>query len=127
MANSDNVLRGGLTPKHMDVPELLATLVFEAHTPEILRPVESAPGELSYHTPAREFELGMLGAAAGQPYASNPGRGVEILLGLEGAPVLKAGEQEFVLGRGRSVFVPAAIPSYVIEGDGRVCRARVPA
>ena len=33
MANSDNVLRGGLTPKHVDVPELLATLVFEGRRP----------------------------------------------------------------------------------------------
>jgi mannose-6-phosphate isomerase class I len=38
MANSNNVLRGGLTPKHADVPELLATLTFEGASAEILRP-----------------------------------------------------------------------------------------
>jgi mannose-6-phosphate isomerase len=127
MANSDNVLRGGLTPKHVDVPELLATLAFEAHTPEILRPVESAPGELTYRTPAREFELGMLRITAGEPHSSDPARGVEVLLGLEGSALLRAGEQELPLGRGQALFVPAAVPSYVIGGEGRVCRARVPA
>jgi mannose-6-phosphate isomerase len=127
MANSDNVLRGGLTPKHVDVPELLATLVFEAHAPEILRPIEGAPGEHAYRTPAREFELGMIRASPDRPFASAPGHGLEVLLGLEGAPVLKAEGQEVALGRGRSVFVPASLPSYALEGDGRVCRARVPA
>jgi mannose-6-phosphate isomerase len=127
MANSDNVLRGGLTPKHVDLPELLETLAFEAHTPEVLRPTEGSPGELIYKTPTREFELGLLETKAAQPFVPDPGRGVEVLLGLEGTPTLKAGHQEVLLGRGRSVFVPASVPSYVIEGDGRVCRARVPA
>jgi len=127
MANSDNVLRGGLTPKHIDVPELLAALAFEAHALEVLRPVEDAPGELTYRTPAREFELAMLAVAASQPHISGPGRGVEVLLGLEGSVLLKAGEREVVLSRGRAAFVPAAVPSYLIEGEGHVCRARVPA
>jgi mannose-6-phosphate isomerase len=127
MANSDNVLRGGLTPKHVDVPELLSTLVFEGRTPAILKPVESGPGERSYRTPAREFELGFLEVAPDRPYAPSPGRGVEILLGLAGEVGIVAGGETLPLGRGRSVLVPAVLPSYALEGEGRVCRARVPA
>jgi mannose-6-phosphate isomerase len=127
MANSDNVLRGGLTPKHVDVPELLATLVFEGHEPEVLRPSEAGPGELTYRTPAREFELGFLEIAPDRLYRSDPGRGVEILLALSGTASLRAGESEACLTRGRSVFVPASLPSYRLEGEGRVVRARVPA
>jgi mannose-6-phosphate isomerase len=127
MANSDNVLRGGLTPKHIDVPELLSTLVFEGRTPAILKPVESGPGERSYRTPAREFELGFLEVAPDRPYAPSPGRGVEILLGLAGEVRIVAGGETLDLGRGRSVLVPAVLPSYALEGEGRVCRARVPA
>ncbi len=127
MANSDNVLRGGLTPKHVDVPELLATLVFEGRAPEVLKPVESGPGERVYRTPAREFELGLLDVAADRPFTPSPGRGVEILLGLAGEARILAGSEVTPLGTGRSVLVPASLESYAIEGEGRVCRARVPA
>jgi len=108
MANSDNVLRGGLTPKHVDVPELLATLAFEGHGPEVLQPADAGPGERVYRTPAREFELGLLEVAAGRPFTPSPGRGVEILLGLAGETSLVAGGETTPLGQGRAVVVPAA-------------------
>ena len=127
MANSDNVLRGGLTPKHVDVPELLATLLFEGSNPEVLKPLESGPGERAYRTPAREFELAFLTVEPHNPFTPSPGRGVELLLGLAGDTRVSAGGEATPLGAGRSVAVPAALDSYVIEGDGRVCRARVPA
>lgn len=127
MANSDNVLRGGLTPKHVDVPELLATLVFEGGPPAVLRAVAAGPGEDVYRTPAREFELGFLTVAPDRPFAPSPGRGVEVLLGLGGETRVLAGGEAVPLGPGRAVFVPASLESYALEGDGRVCRARVPA
>ena len=127
MANSDNVLRGGLTSKHVDVPELLSTLVFEGRAPEVLKATEAGPGELVYRTPAREFELSLLHLEPGRRFAPGPGRGVEILLGLAGVPRLLAGRQAIPLGPGRSALVPAAVDAYAIEGGGRVCRARVPA
>ncbi len=127
MANSDNVLRGGLTPKHVDVPELLATLVFEGRPPEVLKPVEAGPGEKAYRTPAREFELGLLDVTAARPFTPSPGRGAEILLGLSGDTAVRAEGAFTPLGPGRAVLVPASVPSYGVEGEGRVCRARVPA
>ncbi|HXK08733.1 MAG TPA: mannose-6-phosphate isomerase, class I [Vicinamibacteria bacterium] len=126
MANSDNVLRGGLTAKHVDVPELLSMLVFEGRSPEVLRPHQARPGERVYRSPAREFELALLDVAAGRPFVPGPGRGVEILLGLSGGAALRAGDAVTPLGRGGAVFVPASVPSYTIEGEGRVCRASVP-
>ncbi|CAM5684917.1 mannose-6-phosphate isomerase, class I [Streptomyces violaceorubidus] len=51
MANSDNVLRCGLTPKHVDVPELLRIVRFEAGDPGILRPEASPDGEEVYRHP----------------------------------------------------------------------------
>ena len=126
MANSDNVLRGALTPKHVDVAELLAVASFRSGPPERLRPVPLSPTESVYRTPAREFELGILRVAAGASHASRPGRGVELLLGLEGDATLVAEGGSFSVARGRSVFVPAAVDSYRIHGDGRICRAGVP-
>ncbi|HSD27714.1 MAG TPA: mannose-6-phosphate isomerase, class I [Vicinamibacteria bacterium] len=125
MANSDNVLRGGLTPKHVDVEELLAVATFEPGPPEVLRPEAVAPGERIYRTRAREFEMGLLDVSPGMAHASPPGRGVELLLGLEGETRLLSDGREHPLGRGRSYFVPASAADYRIEGAGRVCRARV--
>jgi mannose-6-phosphate isomerase len=127
MANSDNVLRGGLTPKHVDVPELLATLVFEGRVPEVLKAAEAGPGERTYRTPAREFELGLLEIDAEHPFRPSPGRGVEVLLGLAGEARIQAGGETTALDQGRAVLVPAALDSYAVLGHGRLCRARVPA
>ncbi|MCB2148000.1 MAG: mannose-6-phosphate isomerase, class I, partial [Deltaproteobacteria bacterium] len=57
MANSDNVLRGGLTPKHVDVPELLSVFRFEETPIKILEPVTVGPAESGYDCPAEEFSL----------------------------------------------------------------------
>ncbi|MFT3661589.1 MAG: mannose-6-phosphate isomerase, class I [Gordonia sp. (in: high G+C Gram-positive bacteria)] len=58
MANSDNVLRGGLTPKHIDVPELLRVLDFTPVSRAALMPaVEALGAERIYLTPAPEFRL----------------------------------------------------------------------
>ncbi len=57
MANSDNVLRGGLTPKHIDVPELLKNIRFEATEPNIILG-KSVDGPIAvFQTPAPDFEL----------------------------------------------------------------------
>jgi len=126
MSCSDNVLRGGLTPKHVDVAELLAVGRFEPSPPDVLRPVPGSPGERLYRTPAAEFELGLLEVAPDAPFAASGARGPELLLGLEGAATITSERDSWPLGRGRSVFVPAAVRTYRIEGRGRVARARVP-
>jgi mannose-6-phosphate isomerase len=127
MSNSDNVLRGGLTSKHVDMAELLATATFETGPPEILRPEESGPGQRRYRTPAAEFELGLIEVSPAMPYSSPAGRGVELLLGVHGEARVVADGEPLPLGRGRSVFVPAALAAYRLEGEGTICRAGVPA
>lgn len=70
MANSDNVLRCGLTPKHVDVPELLKIVKFEPSDPGVLRPEASPEGEEVYETPIDEFRLSrFLLAPGGAPGA----------------------------------------------------------
>ena len=126
MASSDNVLRGGLTPKHVDVPELLAVGVFRPSPPVVLRPVPGSPGERVYRTPAPEFELAFLQVAPDAPFAAGVGHGPELMLGLDGSATITAEGASWPLGRGRSVFVPAAVGAYQIEGEARISRARVP-
>jgi mannose-6-phosphate isomerase len=120
MANSDNVLRCGLTPKHVDVPELLRIVRFEAADPGVLRPEASPEGEEVYETPIDEFRLSRYvlpeGGAARELTLSTP----QILLCTAGT--VRAGEHE--LTPGRSVFVPAGDKAEV-SGAGTVFRATV--
>lgn len=57
MSNSDNVLRGGLTPKHIDVTELMKHIKFEGMIPDIIHGKKRGPVEEVYETPAPDFEL----------------------------------------------------------------------
>jgi mannose-6-phosphate isomerase len=83
MANSDNVLRGGLTPKHVDVPELLKHIRFEATLPHIIRE-NNTPGHIVvYKTPAPDFELSRISLQAGE-MVTIQSHSVEIFLVLEG-------------------------------------------
>ncbi|WP_031481224.1 mannose-6-phosphate isomerase, class I [Streptomyces bicolor] len=120
MANSDNVLRCGLTPKHVDVPELLRIVRFEASDPGVLRPEASPDGEEVYETPIDEFRLSRYvlpeGTAAHDLTRATP----QILLCTAGS--VRAGEHE--LTPGGSVFVPAGEKAEV-SGAGTVFRATV--
>ncbi|MCB8908302.1 MULTISPECIES: mannose-6-phosphate isomerase, class I [unclassified Streptomyces] len=120
MANSDNVLRCGLTPKHIDVPELLRVVRFEPTDPAVLRPEASPSGEEVYDTPIDEFRLSRLvrpeGAAPTDLTSPTP----QILLAVAGRP--KAGE--VTLAAGESVFVPAGEKTE-LSGTGTVFRATV--
>ena len=66
MANSDNVLRGGLTPKHVDVPELMKHVKFEPTIPNIITGKPADGDRIVYPTPAADFELGRLQIPKGQ-------------------------------------------------------------
>jgi mannose-6-phosphate isomerase len=126
MASSDNVLRGGLTRKHVDVQELLATLVFEPQAAALLEPEALAPGERLYATPAREFELALVDVAPGRSQRGAGGR-LELLLQIEGSSRIAADGRETPLDRGASVLLPAALGGYELAGEGRLARVRVPA
>ncbi|POX40544.1 mannose-6-phosphate isomerase, class I [Streptomyces sp. Ru72] len=122
MANSDNVLRCGLTPKHVDVPELLRIVRFEASDPGVLRPEASADGEEVYETPIDEFRLSRYVVSEGAAPRDLTRATPQILLCTAGS--VRAGEQ--VLAPGESVFVPADDKAEV-SGAGTVFRATVAA
>lgn len=113
MASSDNVLRGGLTPKHVDVAELSSVLVFESGDVEVRR-----AGGGRYATPAREFELSKVLAPAELGVT-----GPEIVLCLEGEVSLERDARRLALSRGQSAFVSAADGAYALSGTGSVFRA----
>ncbi len=108
MANSDNVLRGGLTPKHTDVDELLRILTFDAGKVNIigkgLRPEEEL---VVYETPSEEFILSRLRITAERPYAGAAGHGPELGVVIQGRVVISAaGVDGLEIERGGAFLIP---------------------
>ncbi|GAT82840.1 mannose-6-phosphate isomerase [Streptomyces sp. F-3] len=120
MANSDNVLRCGLTPKHVDVPELLRIVRFEAADPGILRPEAGPDGEEVYDTPVDEFRLSRYVLSEGTAGRDLTLDTPQILLCTAGS--VRTGEH--TLTPGQSVFVPAGEKTDV-SGAGILFRATV--
>ncbi|KJY43120.1 mannose-6-phosphate isomerase [Streptomyces sp. NRRL B-1568] len=126
MANSDNVLRCGLTPKHVDVPELLRVVRFEACAPAVLRPEADEHGEEVYETPIDEFRLSRyVLAPCAEPFTVLPTGTPQILLCTEGSATLCDAEgAELLLDRGDSAFVRAG-ERVELSGEATVFRATV--
>jgi mannose-6-phosphate isomerase len=128
MANSDNVLRGGLTPKHIDVEELLKVLNFAEEDIKILVPETRNNGEMVYPSQAREFVLSVITLAKGMIYNSAINRSIELMICTQGDAVISnmASADTILLGRGTSVMIPAAVKNYRIEGSATLYKAAVP-
>jgi mannose-6-phosphate isomerase len=127
LANSDNVVRAGLTGKHIDVPELLKLLDPAVAVP-VVQPVALGDGVMSYQTPAPEFRLYQI--ELGPDAVALPGGGPRLLLCLEGPVALRstAGEaagETVKLGRGESCFASAADGDIAGTGPGQVYLASV--
>ncbi len=107
MASSDNVLRGGLTSKHVDLAALIEVLDFTDGRVPVIHPV-LGPGGLRYPVPVEDFDLTrvQLDDRAGVLTTGGP----QVLLCVDGRAVLASGEDELVLERGQSAFVPAGEP-----------------
>jgi mannose-6-phosphate isomerase len=140
MANSDNILRGGLTSKHIDIEELLAVLSPKPGRVEVLRPrIQNLGGgriEETYAAPAEEFVLSVLrsktrsgdGGKIGGPGGGTPLEVLspEILLCGEGRAEITTSGETCVLHRGESAFISGSARSCVLTGPCVLYRARVP-
>ena len=155
MANSDNVVRGGLTTKHVDIPELLHTVDFRGERAEVIEATPSSENGSIYRTGAEEFEVSRIDVTAATERRSTAhGPEVLVVTALKGCPnvtvtwshsaldtgvldtgvldtgVLDTGVLDTgALGieRGGGCFVPDGI-SYGLSatGDATVYRTRVP-
>ncbi|MBY7860801.1 mannose-6-phosphate isomerase, class I [Vibrio fluvialis] len=122
MANSDNVLRAGLTPKYIDVNELVACTRFREKPFDslLLAPIEDK-GVLEYTIPVDDFKFAII------PGATNIGlyvQSAEILLPLDDTLVVTHENGEVcIVEKGQSVFIPAYVQKYTLSCQGRVARA----
>lgn len=128
MACSDNVMRGGLTPKHVDVEELLQIVRFEEGPPQVSRGELVSDGEWVFPSNAVEFELRRLAVAPGLPRLCRCSTGPECLLTIEGEVRVCCGPEEATLERGACLLLPAdrAYELASRAGSSTVLRARLP-
>ena len=128
MASSDNVLRGGLTPKSVDMKELLRIVSYRDGRSSVMTGRETSRGVRVYETPAEEFQLERMELAAGSRRETAAAHSVECLIVIEGEAHCGFGGKTLRLGRGKAALVPAGV-SYRLGADSSgalVFRARVP-
>jgi mannose-6-phosphate isomerase len=128
MANSDNVLRGGLTSKHIDVQELLRVLDFTGGEIAILSPGEEAHGEHTYPSDADEFRLSVITVNTDISYTSQEDRSVEIMICTSGKASVEDLDRNkgLEVETGTSIIVQADVRQYAIEGEATLYKASVP-
>lgn len=116
MVASDNVLRGGLTRKHVNVPELLRILDCTPRRIEPFAAITRAPGVDEYR-PCEDFALLSLRPASGTLHIP-PAAGPAILLGLDGALSVRGETARASLGRGECLYATPDEGALEVDGQG---------
>jgi mannose-6-phosphate isomerase len=128
MANSDNVLRGGLTPKHIDVAELMKHVRFEAVTPAVINGQPAAvPEDLRFLTPVFDFELHRVQLTKGAGVTLTAVT-AEVFLVYTGKIQAQSGDVAITLADGEALLAIAGT-DVTLRGleDAVIFRATVPA
>ncbi|MEZ3500294.1 mannose-6-phosphate isomerase [Pantoea sp. KPR_PJ] len=121
MANSDNVLRAGLTPKYIDIPELLANVKFEPKpASQLLTQPQMQDGVLHFPIPVEDFAFA-IHTLLPEPQSLSQ-ESAAILFCIEGEATLTLGQQQQHLRPGESCFVPASDGTLRASGSGRLAR-----
>ena len=121
MANSDNVLRAGLTPKYIDIPELVANVKFAPRAADSLltEPVRNG-NELDFPIPVDDFAFSLHDLTDQQTLLAQ--QSAAILFCVEGEATLEKDGQTLTLKPGESAFVSAADSPVAVNGTGRLAR-----
>lgn len=125
LAASDNVLRGGLTPKHVDVPELLRVLRFEVLADPVVAPVPVAPGVVTWPVPVSDFALHGVRLDGVVESVRIEVRGPRIALCLAGEVTVADGAGSALLGPGQAAIGPAEGGPLTGSGSGELYVASV--
>ncbi|CAG9298314.1 mannose-6-phosphate isomerase, class I [Celerinatantimonas diazotrophica] len=121
MANSDNVIRAGLSPKHVDIPELLSCCEFISKDPEqlLIQPHQHGDSDI-YHIPVDDFRFAVYQDCDERLSCDS----AEIIFAIDANVQLTHSDGEIVtIHKGESVFIPAHTASYRLMTPGQVARA----
>jgi mannose-6-phosphate isomerase len=110
MAASDNVLRSGLTPKYIDIPQLMSIVDYRPYMPEIITPDSSS--WFCYQTACKEFILALMRGGSGSENIF-PAKGPAICIVTEG----ELAADGINIKKGESFFIPAGEESIVLKGN----------
>ncbi|CAI8761498.1 mannose-6-phosphate isomerase [Kosakonia quasisacchari] len=121
MANSDNVLRAGLTPKYIDIPELVANVKFTPKPAnELLTQPTQHGAELDFPIPVDDFAFSLHDLSTSESQLAQ--QSAAIVFCVEGEAVLSKASQQLVLKAGESAFIAADESPVGVSGTGRVAR-----
>jgi mannose-6-phosphate isomerase len=124
MANSDNVIRAGLTPKLRDVPNLVSTLTYVASPPSTqvvhTTPFQGSSKSTLYDPPIPEFSVAQVKVGKGEDEKHDAVGGPSLTIVTEGKGNVTWGEEgKLVVGTGDVFFVGAGTSvKYVNESEG---------
>jgi len=121
MNNSDNILRAGLTDKHMDVEELMSVMVAK---PQPVEKVDSFSDESGLHfiTENPDFDLSVFS----EGIFTVDGGSLSLLFCIEGSAKVSKGEQELQFDRGECLLVGPSVKDYQVQAEGTVFCAYAP-
>ena len=127
MANSDNVLRGGLTSKHIDVEELLRNTKFEGTIPAILHGNQNkSNGEVVYKTTTKDFEMSKIELNSSTSHRS-VSNSIEILIAMKGSATVIENKNAFFLEKGQSIVIkPNTAYKIQTNSEAEIYKAGVP-
>ncbi len=122
MANSDNVLRAGLTPKHIDLNELVKCTDFVPLPTDTIRLAPTVQGqEANYEIPVSDFKFSVFAQCESVTVKTDS---AEILLAIDADVVLThASGETLTFAKGESVFIPAYVGEYSVTCQGKFARA----
>ena len=123
MATSDNVLRGGLTTKHIAVDELVKVGDFSWVEPEILSGTETAPGVWAYPTPCPEFDVWRLELVPGRTVTLPADTTARIALVTRGDAAFVEGDESMPAPQGSALFVAAGRNPRTACDSSSTCQA----
>ena len=123
MANSDNVVRAGLTPKFSDVNRLLSMVDYSAGLAELCRTEKESSGFSRYLVPARQFSLSRF-LGSGESSLSDSGS-LTLLFCLSGQATLTSSDSKCLLGRGTALVVPAGVSAKLTTDAADIFRVVV--
>jgi mannose-6-phosphate isomerase len=126
MANSDNVLRGGLTPKHVDVAELLNVVRFSADLPQLVPLGDSDELEQLFEVEVSHFRVSRVRVESQRHWCASTRIGPEMLLCVEGQlNLMNPATESLRLGRGECAWISGAEDVYCAAGQGTAYRVQV--
>ena len=127
MANSDNVLRGGLTSKHIDVEELIRNTKFEETIPAILHGNQNkSNGEVVYKTTTKDFEMSKIELNSSTSHRS-VSNSIEILIAMKGSATVIENKNAFFLEKGQSIVIkPNTAYKIQTNFEAEIYKAGVP-